>query len=61
MAVTMGPLARYVWTGLSGDTKPTDLMRVNQNDVFLETDTQKWWVFNGTTWSVSKNVPLMRM
>ena len=42
MTITSGSLSQYMWTGLSGDTKPTDTIRVGQNDVFLETDTGKY-------------------
>ena len=61
MAVQLSSIGRYLWTGLSGDTKPTDLTRVNINDVFLETDTSKWYVFNGVTWSLSGSQPPMRI
>lgn len=60
MAIQLSGLARYLWTGLSGDTKPTDPIRVNINDVFLETDTGKWYIFNGLAWSVSNVRPPFR-
>ena len=60
MALQVSGIARYLWTGLSGDTKPTDPIRVGINDVFFETDTAKYYVFNGVAWSVSNSKPPMR-
>ena len=50
MTIAMGSIPRRLWTGLSGDTKPTDTIRVNQNDLFFETDTGLYSVFNGVSW-----------
>jgi len=33
---------------------------VGINDVFFETDTAKYYVFNGVAWSVSNSKPPMR-
>lgn len=59
MAITMAGTAAYLWQGLSSDTKPTDI-RVSVNDVFLETDTGKYWVYNGTAWFASASRPPLR-
>lgn len=42
-----------IYHGLSGDTKPTS---VPANSVFLETDTIKTFLFNGTIW---KDLPTL--
>lgn len=60
MAIQLSQITRYLWTGLSGDTKPTDPLRVNINDSFLETDTGKFYIFNGVAWSLSNSTPPMR-
>lgn len=46
MTVTIGPVPRYQWQGLSSDTKPTD-SRVGVNDLFFETDTGNEFIYNG--------------
>ena len=64
MTITSASLSEYMWTGLAGDTKPTDNTRVGQNDVFLETDTGKYYIANilagVVTWVVSTAKPPMR-
>ena len=50
MTIAMSTIPRRMWTGLSGDAKPTDATRVNQNDIFFETDTSLYSVFNGVSW-----------
>lgn len=50
MAITMATPPRYQWDGLSSDTKPTD-SRVGVNDLFFETDTGNFFIYNGTSWS----------
>jgi len=51
MAVTLGPAPRYQWQGLSTDTKPTG-NTVDVNQLFFETDTGKFYIFNGVAWNV---------
>jgi len=36
------------YIGLSTDTKPTDNIKIGSR--FLETDTDKKFIFNGTSW-----------
>jgi hypothetical protein len=62
MAVTSGNMSRYMWQGLSSDTKPTD-NRVGVNDVFFETDTGRWFLWNVKTasWTVSSPRPPMEL
>lgn len=50
MTVTLAPTPRYQWQGLSGDTKPTT-NTVGINDIFFETDTGKFFIYNGTAWN----------
>jgi len=60
MAVVSGGLSRYMWQGLSSDVKPTD-NRVGVNDVFFETDTGRYFLWNlkTATWNVSSFRPPM--
>jgi hypothetical protein len=56
MAIRVGPLSTQLWSGLSGDTKPTASdARIRQNDVFFETDTFKWYLWNGDVWCPTTN------
>lgn len=50
MTVTLGPTPRYQWQGLSSDTKRTD-NTVGVNDIFFETDTGIFFIYNGTGWN----------
>lgn len=50
MTVALGPVPRYQWQGLSGDTKPTG-PTVNVNDIFFETDTGAFFIFGGAAWA----------
>lgn len=54
MAITLAASPRYLWQGLSGDTKPTD-GRPGINDLFFETDTGNFFIFNGVSWSAYKS------
>ena len=45
--MAIGYLAANIITGLRTDTKPTN---VPTNSIFLETDTGRWLVYNGTAW-----------
>lgn len=47
--MTIAYLAANELTGLSGDSKPTD---VPTNSEFTETDTLLCYLFNGTTWDL---------
>lgn len=50
MTITYNHAPRYLWSCLSGDTKPIDA-RVAINDLLLQTDTGTYYIFNGTTWN----------
>lgn len=43
-----------LYVGLSSDTKPTDAAMLAR---FFETDTQDWFVFDGTSWSAELGQP----
>ena len=49
MTVAMAGLPNAMWTGLSGDTMPTDA-RVHENDIFFQTDTGLYFLWTGTAW-----------
>ena len=44
-----------VYIGLSSDTKPTDVAPMAR---FLETDTQDWFIFDGTSWAADLGQPV---
>lgn len=50
MTVTLGPVPRYQYQGLSADTKPTSSI-VGVNDLFFETDTGNFFIYNGVSWN----------
>ncbi|HKS76677.1 MAG TPA: hypothetical protein VJQ82_25910 [Terriglobales bacterium] len=50
MTVTLAPIPRYQWQGLSSDTKPTS-NTVGVNDLFFESDTGNLFIYNGTSWN----------
>jgi hypothetical protein len=49
MTVAMAGLPNAMWTGLSGDTMPTDA-RVHENDIFFQTDTGLYFLWTGAAW-----------
>ena len=60
MAVSVASIAKGLWTGLAGDTKPTD-SRVSPNDVYLETDTGNYFVYTGAAWAASFSKPPLKV
>lgn len=57
MAVTMAKISGHMFQGTSSDTKPTPQ---SINAIFYETDTGKFYIFNGASWSLSSAQPPMR-
>jgi len=58
MTITVGPLSTQLWQGLAADTKPVHNTQPNPpkiNDVFFETDTGKWYLFDGDKWTATAN------
>lgn len=52
MAITVGVKGVHLWQGLAADTKPgANDGRVALNDVFFETDTTKYYLWNGSVWT----------
>ena len=54
MSISVGPVGSKLWQGVAADTKPTASdLRLAVNDVFFETDTFKWFIWNGATWNAT--------
>lgn len=51
MTVTLAPVPRYQFQGLSGDTKPVNPLVAGINDLFFESDTGNLFIFNGSAWN----------